>query len=180
MVRKNWRRRKIENASPNQFGRITGQSVPMKLNPNGWNFAHITYSGTTVTCGGSISATSTTMNIACRPRHRSRASAYATGTLETTTPSVASTEYSSVFSVHFQSGAFVQTSTKLRQRNGCGQRSGDSAWPFVISDVSAMNRNGARNAIAKPIRTAWFATATRKRRRGAGAGGGGGGGGGGA
>ena len=42
MVRKNWRSRKIENASPNQFGMITGQSVPMKLKPNGWNFAHIT------------------------------------------------------------------------------------------------------------------------------------------
>ena len=28
-----------------------------------------------------------------------------------------------------------------------------------------MKTNGARNAIAKPIRTAWFATARRKRRR---------------
>ena len=75
MVRKNWRRRKIENASPNQFGMITGQSVPMKLKPNGWNFAHATYSGTTVTCGGSMSAISTTMNARLRPRQRRRASA---------------------------------------------------------------------------------------------------------
>ena len=70
-----------------------------------------------------------------------------------------------MFSIQRQSGAFVHTSTKLRQRNGCGQRSGESAWLFVISAVSAMKKNGARNAIAKPIKTAWFATASRKRRR---------------
>ena len=37
IVKKNWRSRKIENASPNQFGRMTGQSVPTRC-----SFAHIT------------------------------------------------------------------------------------------------------------------------------------------
>jgi hypothetical protein len=84
-VRKNWRRRKIAKASPNQTGMISGQSVPTRP-----SFAHITYSGTTATCGGSISATSTTMKTASRPFQRRRERAYATGMLETTTPSVAS------------------------------------------------------------------------------------------
>ena len=70
IVRKNCRSRKIENASPNQFGMISGQSVPTRC-----SFAHITYSGTTVTCGGSISAISTIMNATFRPRQRTRASA---------------------------------------------------------------------------------------------------------
>ncbi len=34
IVRKNWRSRKIENASPNQFGMISGQSLPMKWMPS--------------------------------------------------------------------------------------------------------------------------------------------------
>jgi len=67
---------------------------------------------------------------------------------------VASTEYSSVFSVHRQSGALVNASVKFAQRNGCGQRAGDSAWCVDIRAVSAMKRNGARNAIASPIRIA--------------------------
>src|SRR5581483_5778762 len=107
---------------------------------NGWNFAHATYSGTTVTCGGSMSATSTTMNARSRPRQRRRASAYATGTLESTTPSVATTEYSKVFAVHSQKWAsfFVNTSTKLCQANGWGQSRDESAWSFVMSAVSVM------------------------------------------
>ena len=42
MVRKNWRSRKIEKASPSQFGMISGQSEPMKWKPNGWSFDHMT------------------------------------------------------------------------------------------------------------------------------------------
>jgi hypothetical protein len=37
IVRKNWRSRKMENASPSQLGMITGQSVPTRC-----SFAHIT------------------------------------------------------------------------------------------------------------------------------------------
>src|ERR1700748_2868352 len=78
--------------------------------------------------------------------------------LEIVRPSVASTEYISVFSVHRQSGAFVNTSTKFWNRNGWGQRWGESAWLLVIRDVRRMKRNGRMKAIAKPISTAWFAT----------------------
>ena len=93
IVRKNWRSRKIENASPNQFGMISGLRFPMKCSPvTSWSFDHITYTGTTETCGGSISATITTMNATSRPRHRSRESAYATGMLEISRPSVARPE----------------------------------------------------------------------------------------
>src|SRR5581483_12385878 len=106
-----------------------------------------------------MSATRTTMNAAVRPRQRSRASAYATGTLERTTPRVATTEYSIVFNVHRQSGAFVKTSTKLCQANGCGQRLADSAWLFVIKAVRAMKANGARNAIAAAMSRLWLAIA---------------------
>src|SRR5581483_8003453 len=166
IVRKNCRSRKIENASPSQFGRITGQSVPTRP-----SFAHITYSGTTETCGGSISAISTTRNAASRPRQRMRASAYATGTLETSRPSVASVEYSSVFSAQRQSGAVVKTSTKLCQANGCGHSRDDSAWSFVISAVRVMKTNGARKTIDAEINRLWFATASRNRRRRTGAGG---------
>jgi hypothetical protein len=86
-VRKNWRSRKIENASPNQLGMINGASEPTSP-----SFAHSTYSGTIVTCGGSIIATSVIRNTASRPRQRRTDSAYATGTLETSIPSVASVE----------------------------------------------------------------------------------------
>ena len=58
-----------------------------------------------------------------------------------------------MFSVQRQSGAVVKTSMKLRKRNGCGQRSDESAWFVVISDVSTMKTNGARNAIATAIST---------------------------
>jgi len=37
IVRKNWRRRKIEKASPSRFGRMSGQSVPTR-----WSLAHMT------------------------------------------------------------------------------------------------------------------------------------------
>src|SRR3954452_7590067 len=105
------------------------------------------------------------MNATFRPRQRSRASAYATGTLETTTPIVASTEYSSVFSVQRQSGAALKTSTKLCQAKGCGHRRVDSAWSLVISAVSSMKAIGAREAIAAEIMKLWFATGSRRRLR---------------
>src|SRR5437868_15029995 len=139
---------------------ITGQSVPTRC-----TFAHITYSGTTVTWGGSISATSTTRNARLRPRQRRRASAYATGTLETSTPSVASTEYFMVLNVQRQNGAFVNTSTKLCHANGCGHIRAESAWLFVINAVRVMKMNGARNAIDVAMSTLWFATVTSRRRR---------------
>ena len=63
-----------------------------------------------------------------------------------------------VFSAQRQSGAFVKTSMKFPQWNGCGQRSDDSAWFVLISDVSAMKTNGARKSAAKTIRRLWFAT----------------------
>src|SRR5262249_47122494 len=76
MVRKNWRRRKIENASPSQLGMISGHSVPMKWNPRKLpSLAQKTYTGTTETCGGSISAIRTTRKTALRPRQRRQASA---------------------------------------------------------------------------------------------------------
>ena len=91
------------------------------------------------------------MNIAFRPRQRSLASAYATGTLETSTPTVASKEYCKVLSVHRQHGALVKTSTKLCHANGWGHRRAERAWSFVMSAVSVMKTNGARNAIAAAI-----------------------------
>src|SRR5438034_5263427 len=120
--------------------------------------------GTTDTCGGSISAISTTTNTASRPRQRRRESAYATGMLEISRPSVASPEYMSVFSAQRQIGACRKTSTKLLQRNGCGQRSEESAWVLVINEVSTMKTKGARNMAATTIKRLWFATETSTRR----------------
>src|SRR2546421_792947 len=105
-----------------------------------------------------MSATRTTMNANWRPRQRRRASAYATGTLERSRPSVARPEYNIVFSVQRQIGAVVKTSSKLAQRNGCGHRLDESAWLFVISAVSTMKTIGARKAIEAAIRSEWFAT----------------------
>src|SRR6266511_2100306 len=62
------------------------------------------------------------------------------------TPIVASTAYCNVFSVHCHNGAFVNTVTKLCQAKGWGQRFDDNAWLSVISAVSVMKANGARNA----------------------------------
>src|SRR5438132_11827843 len=70
-----------------------------------------------------------------------------------------------VLSVQRRIGAWWKTSTKFCHRNGCGQRFDDSACWFVISAVSRMKANGARNAIAEAISSEWFATATRKRCR---------------
>src|SRR5256885_15998446 len=85
--------------------------------------------------------------------------------LETSTPSVASPEYISVFSVQCHSGAVVKTFTKLWNANGCGQSFDDSAWSFVINAVSVMKANGARNMIAAAMRMLWFATAASRRLR---------------
>ena len=70
-----------------------------------------------------------------------------------------------MFRAHRQSGASVKTSMKFPQWNGCGQRSDESAWFVLISDVSAMKTKGARKSAAKTIRRLWFATPIRKRRR---------------
>ena len=51
-----------------------------------------------MTCGGSIIIARTSSSAALRPRQRSRASAYATGTLEITTPTVDRPAYRNVFS----------------------------------------------------------------------------------
>src|SRR4051812_28291874 len=84
---------------------------------------------------------------------------------ERTTPIVARHEYSMVFSVQRQSGALVKMSMKFWGRKGCGQRFADNAWSVVINDVSAMNTNGARNAIAATISRLLSATEIRKRFR---------------
>ena len=64
------------NASPSQAGMISGQSEPTNSKPIALpSLAHITYSGTTVTCGGSINETRTTRKTASRPRQRSFESA---------------------------------------------------------------------------------------------------------
>src|SRR5256714_9438251 len=70
-----------------------------------------------------------------------------------------------VLSVHRRIGAWWKTSTKFCHRNGGGQMFDDSACWFVISAVSRMKANGARNATAAAISSEWFATATRKRCR---------------
>src|SRR5215475_12851316 len=105
------------------------------------------------------------MNATSRPRQRMRASAYATGIDESSSPVVARTEYIIVFSVQRHSGAFVNTSTKFWSRKGWGHRLDESAWLVVISDVSTMKRNGARNAIAIAIKTLCRATESRNRLR---------------
>jgi len=70
MVRKNCRSRKIENASKKKYGTISGTSVPVSPSRT-----HRSYSGTIVTCGGSIIATTVIMKNTFCPRHRSRDSA---------------------------------------------------------------------------------------------------------
>ena len=67
---KNWRSRKIENASPKNSGMISGLSDPIQPSRT-----KMMYSGTIVTCGGSIRVDSTSRKAAWRPRHRSRDSA---------------------------------------------------------------------------------------------------------
>jgi hypothetical protein len=67
MVRKNWRSRKMLNASPKNIGMISGLSDPIQCSRT-----KITYSGTIVTWGGSIRVERTSTNAAWRPRHWSR------------------------------------------------------------------------------------------------------------
>src|SRR6478609_7876507 len=121
--------------------------------------------GTIETCGGSISAMRTTMKAASRPRQRRHESAYATGMLETRRPKVARAEYMNVFSAQRQSGAWLKTSMKFPQWNGCGQRSEDSAWFVLMSAVNVMKTKGARKSAARTISRLWFATPIRNRRR---------------
>ncbi len=70
IVTRNCRSRKMENASPNSIGMISGHSVPVR-----WKRAHMMYIGTIVTCGGSIIVVITRTNASLRPRKRNRASA---------------------------------------------------------------------------------------------------------
>ena len=71
IVSRNWRSRKIENASPNAIGMISGHSVPDR-----WSCcAQMRYIGTITTCGGSIIVAMTTPIAKVRPRKRNRASA---------------------------------------------------------------------------------------------------------
>ncbi len=71
IVSRNCRSRKIENASPNAIGMISGHSVPVR-----WNCcAHTRYIGTMTTCGGSIMVAITTPSARLRPRNRNRARA---------------------------------------------------------------------------------------------------------
>jgi len=93
IVTMNCRSRKMENASPSRFGRISGHSVPVR-----WKLAHQRYSGTVVICGGNSIMQMITRNTKLRPRHFSFDSAYAAGTLEINMKPVARIAYSSVLS----------------------------------------------------------------------------------
>jgi hypothetical protein len=69
-VRKNWRSIKIRNAFPKNAGTISGRKVSTQ--PSVRNSKN---TGSSVTCGGSISVLSITQNQKPRPRQRSRANA---------------------------------------------------------------------------------------------------------
>ena len=62
----NCRSRKIENASPNAIGMISGHSVPVRWK----SWAQTRYSGMIATCGGSIIVAITTIIATLRPRNR--------------------------------------------------------------------------------------------------------------
>ena len=85
IVRKNWRSRKIANASPNQFGMISGQSAAdqVQLRPH-----HVERDDRDLR--RQHQRDEDDRNTTSRPRQRRRANAYATGMLETRRPSVAS------------------------------------------------------------------------------------------
>ncbi len=70
-----------------------------------------------------------------------------------------------MFPIHNVKCAFVKTSTKFDQWNGCGQRRAESAWSFDINAVSVMKRNGRRNSSPAATRMVWSATVTISRLR---------------
>ncbi len=92
MVSRNWRSRKIEKASPKAIGTISGHRLPDRSSC----LAQKRYIGMTTTCGGSIIIATTSISDRLRPRKRNLASAYATGTEETTVNRVPSPAYRSV------------------------------------------------------------------------------------
>ncbi len=71
MVSRNWRSRKMENASPKAIGMMSGQSEPLRP----ICLAQNRYIGMTVTCGGSIIIAMTAISARLRPRKRNLASA---------------------------------------------------------------------------------------------------------
>ena len=76
MVMKNWRSRKIENASPKKVGTISGFSVPIHSIPvQPVYLAKMMYSDTDVTWLGNMSVASTPRKTMLRPRHLIRAKA---------------------------------------------------------------------------------------------------------
>src|SRR2546428_9393215 len=109
IVMKNCRSKKIVKASPKKVGTISGFSDPTQ-----WMRTKKTYSGMIVTWVGSISVASTRMNTICRPRHRIRDRAYATGIEEATVPTVVSTAYTTVLEEYVTSGTNLKTVLKLR------------------------------------------------------------------
>ena len=114
---------------------------------------------------GSINVASTIRKTVWRPRHRSLDSAYATGTDDSTTPTVESTAYSVEFRAYRHSGKMWKTSLKFAHRNGLGHTLVDRACCLVMSAVSTMNRNGARNTTDIAMAIECEATDARKRRR---------------
>ncbi len=83
----------MENASPKAIGMISGHSVPDRSSC----LAQNRYIGMTTTCGGSIIIEMTSISDRCRPRKRNLASAYATGSEDTTVRTVPRPAYSRVF-----------------------------------------------------------------------------------
>lgn len=83
----------MAKASPNSVGMTSGHSEPVSPFR-----AHIRYSGTVTTCGGSIITQMMTRKSRLRPRKRSLARAYAAGTLDSSMNAVAVSAYSMVLS----------------------------------------------------------------------------------
>ena len=160
IVRKNCRSRKIANASPNQFGMISGQSEPTRseLRPH-----HVERHDRHLrrqhqrdeddqehrVAAAPAQARERVGDRDARDQQAERRQARVDERVERPAP---------------QRRA-VEDVVKLLHWNGSGQSLGESACSFVISAVSATNTTGARNSAAAAISRLWSATATRKRRR---------------
>jgi hypothetical protein len=104
------------------------------------------------------------MKNASRPRQRSRDSAYATGTEDTTVPTMASTAYSAVLRRSRPNGIAWKTRPKLPKSQGEGQSEPVPAWRWVMNAVRTLIISGSRKQSANAMASACSAIPFSSRR----------------
>src|SRR5690242_19361606 len=157
MVSRNCRSRKIENASVNAIGMISGHRVPDRCS----SLAQNRYIGTMTTCGGSIIVEITSIIATLRPRNLNLARAYATGMLDTSVSPVPRTAYRRVFFHQVRNPGVFHTVLRFSQCQESGLWKRVSAFWSLITAVRATKTNGRTKNSAAAIASECTATHCR-------------------